>query len=242
MLLSFAYLCVFGGACWSGVGVASSPRMLSRCSPATSSPSRRSTSAPTTCSSSSSSQAGRVHLAGCTTNPTGAGAWVTQQARNLSFTGVLQQTRFLIHDRDSKLTAVFDEVFRSEEITVIHTPIRAPQAPPPRTRPPHLHRPLQPRAPAPRTRAAHTPTRQHHRSIDPGNDRTPSPTRRTHPRIPADCRLNHHFGTPSWATCRARSSFCASVWLASSSTSPQTASAVSSQPWRPPSGQRMIAG
>jgi hypothetical protein len=28
----------------------------------------------------------RVHLAGCTTNP--SGAWVTQQARNLSFTGV----------------------------------------------------------------------------------------------------------------------------------------------------------
>jgi putative transposase len=28
----------------------------------------------------------RIHFAGCTTNPTGA--WVTQQARNLSFTGV----------------------------------------------------------------------------------------------------------------------------------------------------------
>src|SRR5213083_1834121 len=42
----------------------------------------------------------RVHLAGCTINPTGA--WVTQQARNLSFTGVFERVRFLIHDRDSK--------------------------------------------------------------------------------------------------------------------------------------------
>jgi putative transposase len=68
----------------------------------------------------------RVHLAGCTTNPTGA--WVTQQARNLSFSGLLEQTRFLIHDRDSKFSAAFDEVFRSEGVKVIQTPIRAPQA------------------------------------------------------------------------------------------------------------------
>ena len=68
----------------------------------------------------------RVHLPGCTLNPTGA--WVTQQARNLSFTGVLERTRFLIHDRDSKFSAAFDEVFRSEEIKVIHTPVRAPRA------------------------------------------------------------------------------------------------------------------
>jgi len=68
----------------------------------------------------------RVHLAGCTTNPTGA--WVTQQARNLSFTGILERTRLLIHDRDSKFTAAFDEVFRSEGIRVIQTPVRAPQA------------------------------------------------------------------------------------------------------------------
>jgi putative transposase len=68
----------------------------------------------------------RVHLAGCTTNP--SGAWVTQQARNLSFTGLFDRMRFLIHDRDSKFAAAFDEVFRSEGITVIETPIRAPQA------------------------------------------------------------------------------------------------------------------
>jgi len=65
----------------------------------------------------------RVHLAGCTTNPTGA--WVTQQARNLSFTGLFDRMRFLIHDRDSKFSGAFDEVFRSEGIQVIHTPIRA---------------------------------------------------------------------------------------------------------------------
>jgi putative transposase len=68
----------------------------------------------------------RVHLAGCTSNPTGA--WVVQQARNLSFTGLFERMRFLIHDRDSKFTASFDEVFRSEGVRVVHTPVRAPQA------------------------------------------------------------------------------------------------------------------
>jgi putative transposase len=68
----------------------------------------------------------RVHLAGCTANPTGA--WVTQQARNLSFTGLHERMRFLIHDRDSKFTAAFDDIFGGEGVRVIHTPIRAPQA------------------------------------------------------------------------------------------------------------------
>jgi hypothetical protein len=126
----------------------------------------------------------RVHLAGCTTNPTGA--WVTQQARNLSFTGLFDRMRFLIHDRDSKFSAAFDEVFRSEAIKVIHTPIRAPQAnayaerfvrtirrvfglaadprpPPVQTSATHICRALQPRtaSPAWRTGGGRSEDREH---------------------------------------------------------------------------------
>ncbi len=70
----------------------------------------------------------RVHLAGVTANPNGA--WVAQQARNLIMTVAEQEQRprFLIRDRDSKFTAVFDEVFRSEGIRVIRAPVAAPRA------------------------------------------------------------------------------------------------------------------
>jgi putative transposase len=50
----------------------------------------------------------RVDLAGCTTNPTGA--WVTQQARNLGFTGRFERMRLLLDDRDSKFSAAFDGI------------------------------------------------------------------------------------------------------------------------------------
>jgi transposase InsO family protein len=70
----------------------------------------------------------RVHVAGITTNPDGR--WVTQQARNvlmeLGDEGI--RPRFLVCDRDSKLTREFDEVFRSEGIGVIKAPVRAPKA------------------------------------------------------------------------------------------------------------------
>jgi putative transposase len=36
--------------------------------------------------------------------------------------------RFLIHDRDTKFTGSFDEVFRSEGLGIVLTPIRAPNA------------------------------------------------------------------------------------------------------------------
>jgi putative transposase len=70
----------------------------------------------------------QVFLAGITANPTGE--WATQQARNIveTFAERAEPARFLIHDRDSKFTAVFDEVFRSEGIRTVRTPVRGPRA------------------------------------------------------------------------------------------------------------------
>ncbi len=69
-----------------------------------------------------------VYVTGVTAHPTKA--WVIQQARNLS-SELAERTRpvkFLIRDRDTKFTTSFDEVFRSEGVQIIRTPIRAPRA------------------------------------------------------------------------------------------------------------------
>jgi putative transposase len=73
-------------------------------------------------------QSRRVHLGGLTSNPDGV--WAVQQARNLTMTLTERQrpVRFLIHDRDAKFSAAFDEVFRAEGARVIRTPIQAPNA------------------------------------------------------------------------------------------------------------------
>jgi transposase InsO family protein len=68
----------------------------------------------------------RVWFAGATTNPTGE--WVTQQARNLGLDFSEGGVRFLIRDRDSKFGGRFDEVFRSEGIRIVKTPVRSPKA------------------------------------------------------------------------------------------------------------------
>lgn len=73
-------------------------------------------------------QSRRVHFAGATANPDGR--WVAQQARNLFLAGEdpTSPWRFVIHDRDAKFAGGFDEVFRSEGVKLLRTPIRAPKA------------------------------------------------------------------------------------------------------------------
>lgn len=76
----------------------------------------------------------RVYLAGCTSHPTAE--WVTQQARQLTWTLQAKQNKqdgalptvFLIHDRDAKIPASFDRVFASERIEILKTPYRSPKA------------------------------------------------------------------------------------------------------------------
>jgi putative transposase len=69
----------------------------------------------------------RIEHVACTSNPDGG--WVAQQARNLIMQlGDEQPFRFLVHDRDTKFSHAFDEVFRSEGIRVIRTPVQAPNA------------------------------------------------------------------------------------------------------------------
>ena len=66
-----------------------------------------------------------VHLAGITTNP--SGAWTAEQARNLLVEGS-HPTRFVTRDRAGQYTARFDKIFHSTGADVTLTPPQAPQA------------------------------------------------------------------------------------------------------------------
>jgi transposase InsO family protein len=70
----------------------------------------------------------RLEYTACTADPDNA--WVTQQARNLFMRLGEQEPQFrlLVHDRDTKFSRAFHEVFRTERINVIRTPVRAPNA------------------------------------------------------------------------------------------------------------------
>jgi putative transposase len=69
----------------------------------------------------------RIEYIACSPNPDGR--WTTQQARNLIMQlGDEHPFRFLIHDRDSKFGHAFDDVFRTEGVKPIRTPVHAPNA------------------------------------------------------------------------------------------------------------------
>jgi hypothetical protein len=70
----------------------------------------------------------RVHILGVTRQP--AAEWVNQQARNLML-GLGDQAdrcRFLVRDRDTKFTAIFDAIFADAGIAVLRSPPHAPKA------------------------------------------------------------------------------------------------------------------
>jgi len=70
----------------------------------------------------------QVFFAGVTANPTGA--WTTQAARNLFLrhTDRLADARALVRDRGSQFVDSFDEVFRTEGLKILKTPVRTPVA------------------------------------------------------------------------------------------------------------------
>jgi transposase InsO family protein len=68
-----------------------------------------------------------VHVLGATAHPTAG--WVAQQSRNLlmDLGERAGSFKFMIRDRDSKFTALFDEVFRAEGIRIVRTAAQAPR-------------------------------------------------------------------------------------------------------------------
>jgi putative transposase len=65
----------------------------------------------------------RVHLLAAARAPDGR--WTAHQAGQLAWSLAerMRPIRFLIHDRDGKFSRACDDVFRSEAIEIIRTPV-----------------------------------------------------------------------------------------------------------------------
>ena len=69
-----------------------------------------------------------MYFAAITDHPTGV--WATQAARNLllRYGHQLADARALVRDRGSQFTHAFDEIFRTERMKILKTPVRTPVA------------------------------------------------------------------------------------------------------------------
>ena len=68
----------------------------------------------------------QVFFGGVTANPTGE--WTTQAARNLFLRHPFADARAFVRDRGSQFIDAFDEIFRTQDIKVLKTPVRTPVA------------------------------------------------------------------------------------------------------------------
>jgi transposase len=209
----------------------------------------------------------RIEFVACTHNPTGA--WTAQQAPNLLMTidDRRQPLRLLIHDRDAKFGGGFDHVFQSEGITVIRTPVQAPNAnarralgrqrpsrvprpaahlqpPPARARVSRLCPSLQPASAAPLARIS--ATRTHRQKPDASTSTTmsaaqsPRPTGRPDPRIRMRSLTRSISPTPttSRALCHALSSTGSTrLLLFHARANTRSAASTSSRPDQTPGAQ-----
>ncbi len=82
---------------------------------------------PKRCATAGSSHPKRC-FAGLTSNPTGA--WATHAARNafIAHGERLEDARALVRDRGSQFVESFDEIFRTEGLKILKTPVRVPVA------------------------------------------------------------------------------------------------------------------
>jgi putative transposase len=68
----------------------------------------------------------KVEIAGITTHPTEQ--WMKQMARNVTMegSGSLGDSRYLLHDRDTKYTASFRAIIESAHVKALRLPARSP--------------------------------------------------------------------------------------------------------------------